>query len=190
MERSRRAVAVLLLVLGAGACNRQPQEDLLAKGVFLFNESKFEESIPVLKKRLLEDPWDAGAHYYLGRAYLAIGIHDLSKAHLVVAEGELKTALTIFTETGRHSPIERFSDDYFEVTCHLQTSNVYLYQAMLLESIRAPRESIDDCLKKIENENRAVRKITPDSAEVKQYEEEIANTRKRIGIVPAETRSV
>lgn len=189
--RKLRLISVAALILcGAGACHRQPPKDLLDEGVYLFNEARFEEAIPVLKKRLLDHPWDPGAHYYLGRSYLSIALHDPSKAYFVIAEGELKTALRFFIDGGRHSPIKRFSDVYFEVTCHLQISNVYLAQAAVLEGFGATRESIDELLQKIENENRAIRALVPESAEVKQYEEEIANIRNRLGIAPAPTRTV
>lgn len=131
MWRSNLALLVILL-LGAGACGRPPREDLLAKGEYLCREARWEEAIPVLKQHLLENPRDAGAHYYLGRCYL-----NQRSPWPMLAVGELETAMYLFLKSGKVSPIARFNATYFELSCHLEMSKVYLKQIEVLIILNA-----------------------------------------------------
>lgn len=178
-----KALTLLIVIAGiVAACNARPNGDLLAKGEHLFNTEKWGAAIPVLKQRLLQDPDDAGAHYYLGRCYLAMAIKNIRKAYPVIAEGELRTALNLFIKGGRHSPIPRFNDTYFELSCHYQLANVYLFQLSLMEQLHATPPDIEDKLELLEREVNAARAIKPNAPEIKQYDQQVQDIRNRYNL--------
>ena len=163
---------MLALLLLAACGVEEEREDLLARGEYLVLEGRWEEAIPVLRARLLEQPHDPGAHFYLGRAYMF-----LPDPMLFHAEGEFETALRLFHEQGGESPIERFSDEYFELACHLELSKVYLSLILMLLDTSGPVEVAERALERCEDNLEAARRIDPDSADVAALESHLEELR-------------
>lgn len=129
-----RLVLVAALLAAAGCGNAPPPRDLLADAEFLVLEQRYTEAIPLLKQRLLEAPRDAGAHFYLGRCYLEGG-----EKWLGIAAGEFETALQIFLQSGKTSPIERYPDAYFEFACHMYKGKAYMHRLIFVVESPAAR---------------------------------------------------
>lgn len=121
-------IAAVSIVLLAGCGPSEPDLSLFARAEQLCLDQQWAEAQPVLREFLLQSPHHAGAHFYLGRAYM-LG-PDFRPA---VAEGELQLALKLYEASGKKSPIERFSDEYFEIICNLESMKVLL-KAIALES--------------------------------------------------------
>lgn len=136
-----------------------PVEDtaaLKALGERLCLEGRFEEAVPVLKSYLLKHPDDSGAHFYLGRAYLS-----MPSPWLMIAQGELDTALLFFNQNAKKSTIERFSDVYFEQICYLESAKVNLQQILILQQIGAPVQEIEPYLNRVAELNDNARALDP-----------------------------
>ena len=166
-------LACLLLLAGGpvlAGCDRSPDEQelqaLFDEGEYLCREEHWQEARAVLKKYLLYDPDHAGAHYYLGRAYL------LSRP--VIAEGELQTALELFIEGGRISTIERFGHDYFELICNIDSAKTCLLQIDLMRAWGAPPAAVQSLLERAEGYVREADTIMPGTKEVGALERMIA----------------
>lgn len=125
------AAATLFLAAAlAAGCAGPPapsRAESLAEGEFLCLEGRWNDAIRALRAHLLLFPEDPGGHFYLGRAYL-----NAESPWLVLAEGELDTALRLFVRQGKTSPTPRFTDEYFEMICHIESSKVYLKQLLFL----------------------------------------------------------
>lgn len=127
-------IAPCSLVAGCGAAlDEQELQGLFDQGEYLCREARWTEARAVLREFLLHRPNHAGAHFYLGRAYLLSD--DFRPA---IAEGELQTALELFIEGGRISPIERFGHDYFELICNVESAKVILLQTEYMLAQGAP----------------------------------------------------
>lgn len=129
MTRCMANSLLLILLAGLTGCgSNAPDTALFTRAEQLCLEQQWAEAQPVLREFLLQSPHHAGAHFYLGRAYM-LG-PDFRPA---VAEGELQLALRLYEASGKTSPIERFGDDYFEIICNLESMKVLL-KAIALES--------------------------------------------------------
>ncbi len=116
----------LALACALAACRGEPADNLLKQAEALYLEGRFQDAVPVLKAFLLREPFDPGGHLYLGMCYA------LSDQWLTPAEGEIKTAITLFERNGRKSTIERFPDDYFLARCHLELLKIADLQLRVL----------------------------------------------------------
>ncbi len=174
-----RFACLLLLASGPlpAGCDRSPDEQglqsLFDEGEYLCREMRWEEARTVLREYLLYDPDHAGAHFYLGRAYLFS--EDFRPA---IAEGELQTALELFVEGGRISPIERFGHDYFELICYVESAKVYLLQIEFLLLIRVSAAYIQPLLDQAERYIAEAEQIMPNTKEVRSVKEAIAGYRR------------
>jgi len=129
MKQACMLGAIMTLAAGLSGCaTKEPDMSLFERAEQLCLDQKWAEAQPVLREFLLQSPHHAGAHFYLGRAYL-LG-PDFRPA---VAEGELQLALRLYKESGKESPIERFGDEYFEIICNLESMKVLL-KAIAMES--------------------------------------------------------
>ncbi len=158
-------VALLTAILCAstlGGCGKQAQtEDLFSKGEFAYLEAQYDEAILKFKAHLLERPNDAGAHLYLGESYL------LKKSpSLVIAQGEIETALDLFNRNGGKNPIKRFgSAKYFELRCHLSLAKIRLRQILLLVELGQVWR-IPPLIERCRDELDAASALAPDSPDV------------------------
>lgn len=131
---ARCALIGVALVAGCGPA--PPATDLLHEAEQLYLVGKYDEAIPLLKQRLLQNPEDAGAHFYLGTCYL----FSTDNRWLGIARGELETALALFERQGKVCPIPRFdSSVYFEMICHINIAKIYL---SLIADIESKPESL------------------------------------------------
>ena len=174
-----RLACLLLLASGPlpAGCERFPDEQglqsLFDEGEYLCREARWEEARTVLREYLLYDPYHAGAHFYLGRAYLFS--EDFRP---VIAEGELQTALELFVDAGRISPIERFGHDYFELICYVESAKVSLLQIEFLLLIHVPAAYIQSLLDQAERYIVEAEQIMPNTKEVRVVKEAIAGYRR------------
>lgn len=175
--------ATVIVLVAACACSRAPQRDLFKEGETLYLDGKYSEAADVLKQRLIENPDDAGAHYYLGNTYMsncirpdktALSNSDMTPDRwLGIAQGELEVALELFKRQGKVSPIPRFDATYFEMMCHVTRAKIHF---ILLQSIldappnpRGPnmRSLVPGIIKKCAEEAEEAEKVSPDAAEVR-----------------------
>ena len=179
--------SILVILVAACACSRAPQRDLFKEGETLYLDGKYSEAAEVLKQRLIENPDDAGAHYYLGSTYMsncirpdqtALSNSDMTPDRwLGIAQGELEVALELFKRQGKVSPIPRFDATYFEMMCHVTRAKIHF---ILLQSIldappnpRGPnmRWLVPGIIKKCAEEAEQAEKVSPDAAEVRELKE-------------------
>ena len=132
-------------------------------------EARWNEARAVLKQFLLHRPNHAGAHFYLGRAYLFSD--DFRPA---IAEGELQTALELFIEGGRISPIERFGDDYFELICYVESAKVCLLLTEYLQTQGVPEEAVKPLLRRAARYANEADAVMPGTKDVKTLQRAIA----------------
>lgn len=169
------AVALALCIL-VSSCGETPEEDqqaLMAQAEYLVREARWADAIDVLKQYLLVHPDDSGAHFYLGRCWLNVPrFNGREGPWLVLAEGELKLALQLFHQHGEKSTIARFTDEYFQMICHLERAKVYLKQLTYLADRRgrlagATAETVISELRQAVADAKAV---DPDSPDVWAFE--------------------
>lgn len=196
---------ILFVLVAACACSRAQQRDLFKEGETLYLDGKYSQAAEVFKQRLLENPNDAGAHYYLGSAYMsncirpdqaALSNRDMTPDRwLGIAQGELEMALELFKRQGKVSPIPRFDATYFEMMCHVTRAKTHF---ILLQSIldappnpRGPnmRSLVPGIIMKCAEEAEAAEKLSPNAAEVRELKElikaAIANTGLQRPVPPA-----
>ena len=158
-------VLLCLVVTGGIGCaaryDQQELSELFARAETLCRDQSWDEAQETLKTYLLEDPAHPGAHYYLARTYLVA--KDFRPA---VAEGELQTALRLFVQNGRVSPIERFSNEYFEMICNFDAANVLLWQMDELHAYGAPYAAMGPLLARAEAYANEAYRIMPQAKEV------------------------
>lgn len=129
----------------------------------------YDEAADQFKRFLVWNPEHAGGHYYLARCYYA-----KETFWLTIARGEVATALSLFIEQGRQSPIERYSKEYFEFICHIDIARISRVQAMVVMANQLPPRAANDFIREAEAALARARKILPDSADIGLVEEEIA----------------
>ena len=165
----RRGAARLLggavLLLAAG-CHRPADEGVLRQAGALCQRGQWDAAVPFLKQYLLDYPRHTAAHFYLGRCYL-----NGQKRFLGAAEGELLAALDLFHQDHRHSPIPEFSDEYFELRCHLELGKVHLRALMHAVSGGVPAIVIHELAGKCRSTAENARRLAPDSEDVKELEQ-------------------
>lgn len=177
-------VCGLALLVG---CPRAAQEDWLAQAQTLCQGQQWNGAIPLLKRHLLErNPnahTDAAAHFFLGRCYMNGG-----RFYPGAAEGELQTALRLFLENGKQSPIEGYSDDYFELCCHLELAKVYLRLLMHAARLGAGPASMHGIFRQAQQAADNARRLAPDSDDVRELQDILDSIATRPPGRPATTR--
>lgn len=172
---ARPIACLLILVVGAvvGGCGGPPSEEelqtLFDQGESLCLEARWVEARAVLQEFLLYRPNHAGAHFYLGRTYFYF--------RPALAEGELQTALELFIEGGRVSPIERYGADYFELINNVESAKVCLLQIDLMPNLRMSPAARRPLLDRAERYLRKADAVMPGTKEVEGLEEAIAGYR-------------
>jgi len=171
MAANRHAgVPVLLCGLAVLAgCRRAAEEDWLAQAQILCQQQQWDAATPLLKQCLLDGPLEPGreaaVRFHLGRCY-----SNGSRFYPGAAEGELQMALRLFSESGRHSPIDGDSDDAFEPRCHLELAKVHLRLLAYAVRVGAGPASIHGILKEAQAAADQARRLSPDSADVKELQ--------------------
>jgi len=160
-----RLLGVAILALAAG-CQRPPDESVLRRAEALCQRGQWDAAVPFLKQYLLDYPRATAAHYYLGRCYL-----NGQKRFLGAAEGEFLVALDLLQQDDRRSPIPEFSDEYFELRCHLELGKVYLRALMHAVSGGVPAIVIHELAGKCRRTAENARRLAPDSEDVKELEQ-------------------
>lgn len=161
------AAALLLVAAGAGCGSEPPGAEAFDHAEFLVLEGRFEEAIPVLKAFLVHHPEHTGAHYYLGRAYY----NARESFWFALAEGEIRTALALFERQGRANPIDRFSPEYFELSCYLDIARIHGRQAAAAIAAGLPRRAVDAIIARGEEALSEAGEVMPGAAEVDQVRE-------------------
>lgn len=163
----RAGAVVALLVLAAGCGGDVPGPDVFDHAEYLVLEGRFEEAIPVLKRFLVHHPEHTGAHYYLGRAYY----NATETFWFAIAEGEIRTALALFHRQNRANPIDRFSPEYFEFSCHLDIARIHGRQAAAAIAARAPARLVSAIIASGEEALAEAERVMPGATEVDQIQE-------------------
>jgi tetratricopeptide (TPR) repeat protein len=175
---------VLMTALAAGLISCGKPADpaaLFGHAEYLVLEQQWDEAKTVLRQVLVAEPRHAGAHYYLGRCYFA----SQEQFWFAIAEGEIRTALRLFKEDGGASPIERFSDTYFELICHLDLVKITLRQILFLMDSGMPGEGVLKLVELAEADVEAARAIDPESPDLPGFVEILGQLRATLEAEPA-----
>lgn len=130
---------------------------------------------------LREEPRHAGAHFYLGRAYL-LG-NDFRPA---IAEGEFLIALNLFRVQGRVSPIKRFEPKYFELMCYVEAAKSSLIRIESALQAGADTRAVQILFSNCAFYAERARKIAPNAAEAGELNAIVDLLRPRFkGVIPA-----
>lgn len=173
-----RRVAYIVVCAAVTACTHSaPLPDFFKQGEDLYLKGDYAAAAEAFKKRLLQAPDDAGAHFYLGTCYLNDAVMSSRKGRsggnfwLGIAQGELETALAVFERQGKVNPIPRFNAQYFEMICHVNQAKIYLHLLDLLSS--DPRlfrglnaSAVPGILQKCIEQAHLAEQVAPDNAEV------------------------
>jgi tetratricopeptide (TPR) repeat protein len=155
-----RVAAMALGAFFVSACNSSTEPVSLERAETLCLDRQYEEAIPVLKSLLVREPENAGAHFYLGVAYLG------AKRFLPeLSLGEFQTALRLFQKQGEVSPIERFSSEYFEMMCYVNQGKVVFRDGLDKIALGARRRHIEPHLAELERLAEAARGVIPEAEE-------------------------
>lgn len=173
-ENTRRRIGVVALkslVLVAlvpawnGACRRTDESGLLKQAETLCLDAQWQEAKVILKQYLVRRPNDAAGHFYLGRCYLFS--EDFRPT---LAEGEIQTALSLFLENGKKSPIERFTDDYFEMICYVESAKVSLIEINRFRAYGLKIAHLGPLVDKCKRYAQLARDLMPGAEEVKELD--------------------
>jgi tetratricopeptide (TPR) repeat protein len=168
--------------LGCGA----PAHNLLEEADSMLRDQQYEEAEKTIKQHLLANPNDAGGHFLLGRVYS----YPDDERYLVLAEGEFRTALFYFEQSGKKNPIPRFEDPtYFELITHIEIAKIYLRQLDILFELKAPLYSIRNRLKAMRDELNEAREVDPDAPDLKHFESIYEELAEQIGEGPSDPPS-
>lgn len=166
MRRARECVISVLMMV-AVSCAPDPSPEQLraqfAEAERLCLEGEFQNAKVLLKDYLIHDPEHAGAHYYLARTFMLS--QDFRP---IMAEGEFQTALRLFVRQGRTSPIDRFSAEYFEMMCYLDSARVIHVQCDAAFNAGAPPNVLRQPLERALDFVAKARTVMPTAAEVDQ----------------------
>jgi len=180
-------VALVCSLAPFAGCPRAAHQDWLAQAQTLCQEEQWGAAVPLLRRHLLERDADVhadvAAHFYLGRCYL-----NRTPFYPGAAEGELHTALRLFLENGKHSPIEEYSDDYFELRCHLELAKVYLRLLMYAARVGASPASMHGIFRQAQGSADDARRLAPDSDEVHELQDLLDNIAHPPAGPPSRTR--
>ncbi len=91
------------------------------------------------------------------------------------AAGEFQTALRLFIEQGKHSPIPEYNDQYFELRCHLELAKVMLRTYIDCADRGAPKYVLQKPLRQLRLAAEAAEKIDPQSKDVQDLKSVIAS---------------
>ncbi len=167
-------VAIAVGVLTLSARGEETSEDLLARAETLCLDRRYDDAIPVLKSLLMKFPMNAGAHYYLGRCYMSS--EDFRP---LIAKGEFETALRLFEAGDKaSSPIGRFSAQYFEMICHIDSAKVTLLEIDALMSNGAKFYHLEPSLDECEIYTARAEEVFPGAPEVVQLRQIVEAVRK------------
>lgn len=188
MRKSARLAFAALALTGLGACHRAPSDARLRAmfehGEQLCLDLHIRDAKRVFKTYLVYRPLDAGAHYYLGRTYMLS-----PDFRPVLAEGEYQTALRLFIEGGRVSPIERFGNDYFEMICYVDSAKVLYQQCLIMLTARAPQRRFVSPIRRARRYLRKAEAVMPGTDEVQQVHRLIEDVAQTVGIPEAPQKS-
>lgn len=156
-----RSAIVCFILLGLAGCSEPDYDALFEQAETHCLEQEWDEASVLLKEILLVNPNHAGAHYYLGHCYL--NAEDF-RPH--IAEGEFQTAVHIFMQTDRKSPINRFSDEYFEFICHISSAKVVLSAIQDLAEDGVPLRRLQGLLQQAQQYSDTADAVIPYAQEV------------------------
>lgn len=166
-----------------GCTPRKADPSLFSQAEYLILDQRFEEAVPLLRQFLVSYPDHAGGHYYLGRCYFAAK----DQFWLAIAQGELETALNLFDASGGKSPIDRFSDTYFGMICHLDIVKIQLKRAIFILEAGGPRVTCELLLADAREMLERARKIDPDSPDIQTIEQGVEDLARVLGSSPVPT---
>ena len=168
-----------------GLIARNSPKELFDRAEYLVLEARFEEAIPLLKAYLTRNPGHSGAHYYIGTCY-----YNAPESYwYAIAEGEIRAALALYNKDGQKSTIQRFSDEYFQLTCYLNLARIHGRQAVLAATQGLPVDIVRECLDKADVVLADARRASPDAKEIPFVQEGVDAIRKDLGQVKSETGS-
>ncbi|PCJ52534.1 MAG: hypothetical protein COA73_16180 [Candidatus Hydrogenedentota bacterium] len=180
-------ISMMMLMTGCFTQQNQRNDDmdLFEQGEFLCLEQRWEEARPVLREFLLNNPEHAGAHFYLGRAYLLA--EDFRPA---IAEGEFQTALHLFQRQGKVLPIERLeTPEYFEFICHLDSAKVCYLEFSMRISIGAPPQALQPIAQRGRAHMNAALMLNTVPADYEMWDTNIRMIEQASGLLPRQRPS-
>ena len=162
-----------ILVLPLISCSFSPPPAVDYDAMFdeaeaLLLEAKWKEAHTVLREFLKANPDHPGAHFYLGRSYLFLE----DDFRPTIAEGELQTALALYTENGGKSFIKRFnSPNYFPLICNIESAKVSIKEYAFLSEFKVPPGYLAAIVERARHYTEEARKISPNSNDVADFDE-------------------
>lgn len=103
MKKTNNILLIIILILIISGCSTKGKESYDA-GVKLFQEKKYNESVPDFQKAINENPEFGEAYMYIGRAYNSLQQYDLSIA-------AYQKALGIFKQGKFNAAVDNLKDD-------------------------------------------------------------------------------
>jgi hypothetical protein len=166
---------IVCALLAVGCANHPEPEQLLKMGEAQLLEGQWHTAMKPLKQCLLLEPGHPGAHFYLGRAYLNARYRNrLPAPRLVMAVGELQTALACFHARDRRPPLERYTADEFEVLCHVYMAQAHLRKLEFGITVGMPLKGLAATFEDLLSATDAARAIMPASQDVAYLDDLIA----------------
>jgi tetratricopeptide (TPR) repeat protein len=147
-------------------CHRAPDDSALRQAELLCEQRQWEAAIPLLKQHLLKNPLDGAAHFYLARCY-----GNARRPYFAVAEGEIQTALTVFIQNGRQSPLTGLSSQQFESSCYLELAEIYLRMLRIASRIGGSPAVAQQIFRQIDRVIEQARQLDPTSEELRKLDQ-------------------
>lgn len=155
-------VGVVVYAIMLYRSSTEVDENLFREAEIYCLDQKWDQARTALIDVLRENPLHAGAHFYLGRAYM-FG----SEFRPIMAEGEFLTALSLFRDQDRGSPIDRFAPEYFEMMCYVEAAKANLIQIDLYLGAGASLADVQNLVADTAYYADRAKRIAPNAPEVR-----------------------
>ncbi|HEX72113.1 MAG TPA: hypothetical protein ENN65_02235 [Candidatus Hydrogenedentes bacterium] len=165
--RLRNIAGLVLVAALLCACGQSGEESLLDRAYQLGEQYRWREAMPLVKAHLIAHPGDPAGHYLLGRCYL----HD-PQPFLVIAEGELRTALHAFQRIRDHGALARhMSAVEFEAAIYRELARSDMRRTREAMNLGFPPSLVRPHLERALEAVRQGRAIAPDDPGLREMEE-------------------
>lgn len=169
-SRLMRIAALVLLAAAMGACGQRGQETPLLRAHQLGEQYRWGEAMPFAKAHLTAHPGDPAGHYLLGRCYL-----HAPQPYLVMAEGELRTALHGFQRTRSVGGLAPYmSPAQFEAAIYRELARTDLRRAHEAITLNFAPAFIRMHLQRAFDAVQTGRAINPEDAILREMEETLS----------------
>ncbi len=163
--------ALCAVLLALAGCQPVPGDETLLEAYRLGKrEARWDLAMPLLKVYVNAHPHDVGGHFLLGQAYL----HSTGR-WLLIAEGELRTALARYQFTKQAGPIAQILEPKpFEAAIHRELALLYMrmaHEAMAAGGAEGAEGFAQEQLRRALDHTRLGRQLDPDAAYLRQMED-------------------